>query len=223
MFNDNVKKLPDAYYKGKDGNNYKLLHLNEIASQVLNQDITDVLNSLDLEQATGATLDLYGEMLGQKRGSLNDTSYRMLLRNKIGENICQSDFNSVLNLLAQIFSCDVTDFTLEEVPTNKIDITQMSLKMLGEAGFTGEQAIAMIERLLPTCVRIRNANIEGTFEFGDVGYQQIEALTYQNLESETYANLESGSYDENKGFGNIEQTIGGYFGLLVTNDIDLPI
>ena len=83
MFNDNVRKLPDAYYKGKDGNNYKLLQLNELSAQMLDKDMTDVLNSLDIEQATGATLDLYGQMLGQERGSLNDYQYRLVIKNKI--------------------------------------------------------------------------------------------------------------------------------------------
>ena len=217
MYKDNVKKLPDAYYKGKDGNNYKLLHLNELSAQVLDKDMSDVLNSLDIEQATGATLDLYGQMLGQERGSLNDYQYRLVIKNKIAENMCQGDFNSVLELLSQIFDCDVKDIAIQEVATNKIDIKRLSLKALSKAGFTGEQAIEMVERILPVCVKINSANIEGTFEFGDVGYQQyqqIEALTYQNLETKTYQDLENGSYDETKGFGNIEQAIGGYFGLL---------
>lgn len=215
MYKDNVKKLPDAYYKGKDGNNYKLLHLNELSAQVLDKDMSDVLNSLDIEQATGATLDLYGQMLGQERGSLNDYQYRLVIKNKIAENMCQGDFNSVLELLSQIFDCDVKDIAIQEVATNKIDIKRLSLKALSKAGFTGEQAIEMVERILPVCVKVNSANIEGTFEFGDVGYQQIEALTYQNLETKTYIDLENGSYDENKGFGNIEQTIGGYFGLVL--------
>lgn len=217
MYKDNVKKLPDAYYKGKDGNNYKLLHLNELSAQVLDKDMSDVLNSLDIEQATGATLDLYGQMLGQERGSLNDYQYRLVIKNRIGENMCQGDFKSVLRLLAQIFDCDVKDIAIQEVATNKIDIKRLSLKALSKAGFTGEQAIEMVERILPVCVKVNSANIEGTFEFGDVGYQQyqqIEALTYQNLETKTYQDLENGSYDETKGFGNIEQAIGGYFGLL---------
>lgn len=217
MFNDNVRKLPDAYYKGKDGNNYKLLQLNELSAQMLDKDMTDVLNSLDIEQATGATLDLYGQMLGQERGSLNDYQYRLVIKNKIAENMCQGDFNSVLELLSQIFECDVKDIAIQEVATNKIDIKRMSLTALSKAGFTGEQAIEMVERILPVCVKVNSANIEGTFEFGDVGYQQyqqIEALTYQNLETKTYQDLENGSYDETKGFGNIEQAIGGYFGLL---------
>jgi hypothetical protein len=201
MYSNNINKLPDAYYKGQDGNNYKLLNLNELAAQTFSQDTTDVLNSLDLEQATGATLDLYGQLLDQERGSLNDNQYRILLKNKIGENICQGDYNSVLNLLAQIFECNVNDITFEEVSTNKINITKLSLTVLSEAGFTGEQAIEMVERLLPACVRVNEANIEGTFEFGSVATD----------------------YDENKGFGNVEQSIGGYFGLLVTNDIDIPL
>lgn len=46
----------------------------------------------------------------------------------------------------------------------------------------------MIESLLPICVTLEADNFEGTFEFADVDNE----------------------YDKAKGFGNIEQTIGGY-------------
>ena len=218
MYKDNVKKLPDAYYKGKDGNNYKLLHLNELSAQVLDKDMSDVLNSLDIEQATGATLDLYGQMLGQERGSLNDYQYRLVIKNKIAENMCQGDFNSVLELLSQIFDCDVKDIAIQEVATNKIDIKRLSLKALSKAGFTGEQAIEMVERILPVCVKVNSANIEGTFEFGDTqgAYEKLNLKDYSTLEKNTYQQITNlPEYDENKGFGNIEQTIGGYFGLVL--------
>lgn len=230
---DNVKRLPDAYYKGADGNNYKLLHLNELAVNVFSKDLTDVLNCLDIMQATGKTLDLYGGSVDQKRGVLNDTQYRLMILTKIGKNICQGDYNSVVELLTQMFHCDKGDIILRDSSEPcRVVVEKLPLEVLINAGFSSEQAITMIELLLPVCVKLSDANFEGTFEFGGIGgsstYETFSTFTYQELETKTYIQMEetySQEYDENKGFGNIEQKIGGYFGLVLddTNAFDLPI
>ncbi len=199
----NVKRLPDAYYKGKDGNNYKLLHLNELAINELNTDTTEILNSLDIMQATGKTLDLYGETVQQKRGALNDEQYRLMILTKIGRNICQGDYNSIMRLLIQMFDCEQGDIILKESNDCTITIEKFPLEVLINAGFSSKQAIQMIEMLLPICVSVSDGNFEGTFEFADFDDE----------------------YDEEKGFGNIEQTIGGYLGLTVDDKkgFELPI
>lgn len=230
---NNVKRLPDAYYKGTDGNNYKLLNLNELAADEFSKDLTDVLNCLDLMQATGKTLDIYGEMVEQKRGILNDTQYRLMILNKIGKNICQSDYNSVIELLTQMFNCQKCDIILKDsTEPCRVSIEKFPLEVLINAGFSSAQAITMIELLLPVCVKLSDGNFEGTFEFGGIAggytYETFSNFTYQELETKTYTQMEeiySQEYDENKGFGNIEQTIGGYFGLVLddTNSFNLPI
>lgn len=230
---DNVKRLPDAYYKGADGNNYKLLHLNELAFDIFSKDLTDVLNCLDIMQATGKTLDLYGEMLDQKRGVLDDTQYRLMILNRVAQNICQGDYNSVVELLTQMFHCDKGDIILKDSSEPcRVVVEKLPLEVLINAGFSSQQAITMIELLLPVCVKLSDANFEGTFEFGGIGrgstYETFSTFIYQELETKTYTQMEetySQEYDENKGFGNIEQTIGGYFGLVLddTNSFNLPI
>lgn len=229
----NVKRLPDAYYKGADSNNYKLLHLNELAVNVFSKDLTDVLNCLDIMQATGKTLDLYGGSVDQKRGVLNDTQYRLMILTKIGKNICQGDYNSVVELLTQMFHCDKGDIILRDSSEPcRVVVEKLPLEVLINAGFSSEQAITMIELLLPVCVKLSDANFEGTFEFGNIvrssTYENFSTFTYQKLETKTYSQMEetySQEYDENKGFGNIEQTIGGYFGLILddTNAFNLPL
>lgn len=200
----NVKKLPDAYYKGTDGNNYKLLHLNELAVNEFEGNLADVLNCLDIMQATGKTLDLYGEIVNQKRGVLTDTQYRMMILNKVGKNICQGDYNSVIKLLAQSFNCSLSDIILEDSTTEpcSVEVTKFPLDILINAGFSSSQAIQLIEQLLPVCVKISDGNFEGTFEFAETDSE----------------------YDEITGFADEAQTIGGYLGLLVgdTNGFDLP-
>lgn len=207
----NERKLPDAYYKKADGNNYKILHLNELATGDFSKDLSDVLNSLDLMQATGKTLDMYGAMVEQSRGALNDTQYRMMILNKIGKNICQGDYNSVLQLLSQSFNCTPSDIILEESKTDVcgVEIVKFPLDILIEAGFSSSQAVQLIERLLPAGVKISDGNFEGTFEFGEANY---------------FNDMLELDYDELAGFADEAQTIGGYLGLLVgdTNGFDLP-
>lgn len=228
----NVKRLPDAYRKDENGNNFKLLNLNELAVGVFSKDLTDVVNCLDIMQATGKTLDFFGETVGQKRGVLDDTQYRLMILNKIGQNVCQGDYNSVIGLLSQIFNCEKSDIDIEDSSEPcRVSIKKLPLEFLINAGFSDMQAIELIEMLLPVCVKVSDANFVGTFEFSElpqiITYDSFNDYSYQDLETKTYAQLQEITleYNKTKGFGNIEQTIGGYFGLLLdnTNTFDLPI
>lgn len=208
MFKErNVKKLPDAYRKDKDSNNYKLLELDSQAAEELKKDIKSVYDSLDLQRASGPTLDLYGNMLGQKRGLLNDTQYRYMIYTRIGRNIVKGDYNSVMDVVVQMFNTEygnitLDDFELKETASPcKVRLTKFPLFILVNAGFSSKQAVQMIESLLPICVTLDADNFEGTFEFAE-------------LDNEL---------DNEKGFGNIEQTIGGYLGLLLGEDEKIPI
>lgn len=225
---DNVKRLPDAYYKGEDGNNYKLLHLNELAVEKYKEDMTAVLDCLDIMKATGKTLDLYGEMVGQNRGTLDDEQYRLLILNKIGRNLCHSDYNSVVALLAQMFGGDPKNIILTEASDPcKVTIVKFPLDLLTNAGFSGEQTVLIIEMLLPVCVRLTNIEFNGTFEFceGTLTYGEMTASTYGDMNNVICELLPIMIYDADAGFGNVSQTIGGTLSLAVSESstFDLPI
>ena len=85
-----VSRLPDCYRKDSESNNYKLLELGRMATAELRDDIQAVLDCLDLNQATGKTLELYGDMMGQRRGLLNDEQYLRLAVMSYRETITQS-------------------------------------------------------------------------------------------------------------------------------------
>lgn len=226
---DNVKRLPDAYYKGEDSNNYKLLHLNELATADFQSDLSDVLNCLDVMNATGKTLDLYGETIGQSRGKLDDAQYRLLILNKIGRNLCNGDYNSVVSLLAQMFNGNPADIVLKEADDPcKVTIVKFPLDLLANAGFSGEQAVLIIEMLLPVCVRLTDIEFNGTFEFMDgnaLTYGEMQASTYGDMNNVICELLPIFDYDAQAGFGNVEQTIGGTLSLAVSDssEFDLPI
>ena len=188
-----VERLPDCYRKDEDSNNHKLLELERLATEELRLDIKTVLDSLDLNQANGNTLDLYGDMLGQRRGLLNDEQYRYMILARIGRNVVQGDYNSVMSTLILMFGSQAGDITLDDLEV--VEGERPCVVRLTKF------PVAMIESLLPVCVTLSADNFEGTFEFADT----------------------ADVYDEQAGFGNIGQTIGGYLGLYLGDDDKIPV
>lgn len=203
----NVERLPDCYRKDKDGNNYKLLGLNEAATEELREDIEAVRDALDLNLASGKTLDLYGEMLDQRRGLLNDEQFRYMLLTKIGRNVVQGDYKSIMRALVLMFGGKQGDISLDDLELGEEDLpcvvklTKFPIAVLVNAGFSSRQAVRMIESLLPICITLDADNFEGTFTFAELDQE----------------------YDAAAGFADMEQSIGGYFGLLLGEDDKIPV
>ena len=189
---DNVKKLPDAYRKDTESNNYKLLFINELAADDLATDITDALNSLDIKQAFGKTLDLYGAMYRLQRKGRNDGDYRAAIEAEIARTFCGCDCNGIELLLAQIFGCPVGDVLLSDYSPNYVLVERLPIAEMQRLGVSWSAAIDVINSLLPVGVVAHLYNVHGTFEFSD----SVD------------------DYSETAGFGNIRQTVGGYFGLI---------
>ncbi len=217
---NNVLKLPDCYAKTKDSNNYKLLHLNELVANDFKKDMKDCFTSLDLTQATGKTLDLYGTMYGQKRGSLSDSQYRAMILAKAVSSVTNATAKDVAQKLSSIFKFNPNSISFSDTSTSgETKISNLSLEAITTSGFTYRQAIDIISAFIPVGVRIVQMEFSGTFEFG-IGvdtYDQIQFYNYKEFQQVKYSDLEEGAqYDEGKGFGNVEQTTGGCVGGIVT-------
>lgn len=202
---DNVNKLPDSYDKRTESNNYKLLNINEQAIADVKADAQAVFDALDIMKATGRTLELYGEMVGQKRGTLNDVQYRIMIFTRMGINVTQGNYTTVIENAKRMFECEASDIVLRDSDgTCTVEVEKFPLEVLINAGYTSNQAVELLETLLPIGVTINKANFDGTFEFAET----------------------ADVYDELAGFGNVEQTVGGYLGLLLGDDensIILPL
>lgn len=202
-----IECLPDCYRKDKEGNNFKLLELGIGAINELKEDILAVKASLDLKQATGKTLDLYGEMLEQQRGILSDEQYRYMIFARIGRNSVQGDYASIMDALLLMFGSTQGEVSLDDLELSEdnracvVNLTKFPISILIKAGFSSRQAVKMIELLLPICVTLSADNFEGTFEFAETDNE----------------------YDDSAGFADINQMIGGYFGLLLGDDDKIPI
>ena len=199
-----VKNLPDAYKKTADSNNFKILEIERIACDDLRQTLREINNILDLNNAKGKTLDLYGERVGQPRGLANDEKYLLLIKAKIMRNLSNGSYESIINALCATLACEPSQviFVDGEEPRT-VQITTLPLDVINKAGLTTSQITAIIKSMLPVGITLSDFLFEGTFEFSE----------------------NENEYDTDKGFADDSSTIGGYFGATATdtNDIILPI
>lgn len=199
-----VKNLPDTYRKDVNSNNYKILETERTACETLREVLKSIYNILDLDNATGATLDNYGAKVGQARGNTTDEQYIVLIKSKIMRNLTNGSYEGILNALCATFNCERKDFKFEETTDAcTIKATVFPVVKINEAGFTAKQALAIIKSLLPICITLEPIAIDGTFEFAD----------------------DEGVIDNNAGFTDVEGgTIGGAFGTMYGGDGEvLPI
>lgn len=187
-----AKKLPDAYAKSIDSNNYKLLQLANLLYTDLKCDLTSIFELRNLQHAFGKILDEYGRMVGLNRNGLNDEQYRIKIYNQIGKQRSTGNCNDAIRLIAQTLGVEVDSFSLIEKGDATISITGLTTDVLEQSGFDVRELREIIDGVLPIGVAIDEMTFEGTFEFGEV---------YE--------------FDINKGFGNIQQTIGGMLGTAV--------
>lgn len=192
---DYIHELPDVYRKDSASNNYKLLLLDSELVAALRDDIDAVQETLDIYTATGKTLDLYGAIYGVSRGTATDEQYRYLITQAVAQNMVEGDYNSIVNAISAAFDVPTSEFAFKETSNPaEVEVTNLPYSIILSAGLTVDQVRDIIKGLLPTGVTLVLEELSGTFEFG----------------------TSEDEYDELKGFGNVDQTIGGYFGYLVS-------
>jgi hypothetical protein len=192
-YNDPVKNLPDAFSKGKDGNNYKIFQINKGSSSDLSDGYNQMLNMLDIDNAYGTTLDLwYGEKLQCKRGDSDDIQYLIRLKAKIMQNLADGSFSKLMEALAYILQCDPSEIHIVESENeNALTIKSIPLEVIGRANLKTTQILKIISKLLPANVKIEGYNFTGTFEYSD----------------------RDNEYSEESGYGDSSGITGGYYGM----------
>lgn len=205
---NHAKNLPDCYKQDVDSNNYKILEIERSAVESLREELRAIEDILSLDNATGSTLDLYGERLGQPRGIATDAQYRLLLKAKIARSLTTGTHDSLIRAIAQTFNCKPSDVVLRE--SNDpcvVEDFSVPLKIINSTGLSPSQTHQIIQSLLPAGVTLNSYLIEGTFCFGN-GEKEYDASAGFAL-------------NENAGDGDD----GGYFGAagLSTGNDTLPI
>lgn len=198
-----VKNLPDAYCKKETSNNAKILGIEQEAMGDLRGALKAIYGSLDIEQATGKTLDRYGELFGQARGVATDEQLRILIKNRIGRNFSNADHTSIVKALCMTFNCDTSEIILSEPEVCKVRIEGLPYSKLNESNIDADTAVQIVKGLIPAGVYIEAVEFAGTFEFSD-GTDMV--------------------YDEAAGFADEAQTFGGYLGFAASGaQITLPV
>lgn len=201
--NEYVKNLTDAYSKARTSNNARLLSIAKSSLEVLRESIRAVYDSLDIDKATGKTLDQFGDMVGQARGVATDEQYRAMIKSKICRNLTSGDHNSIVNAICLVFGCEPSDILLAEaeVPC-VVSLESLPYSSLAANNIDASTAIKIVAGLMPAGVRLESLNFTGTFEFS----------------------ASADEYNAEAGFGDVDQTIGGYLGLLSDSEgSNLPI
>lgn len=201
-----VNNLPDVYRKDTDSNNYKILNIQKIEVDGIKSDTEDVYNTLDLDQATGKTLDLYGDMLGQARGYATDDQYRVMIKSRIVRNLMTGSLDSIITAGCLMFGCDPNEMHIvEDSSPAAVKVISLPYRVINYVGLSVSQVIELIIKLVPVGITVKSAELQGTFEFG-------------TTDSE---------YDEDKGFADSETTptMGGYLGYIYSSESEhiLPI
>ena len=192
-YDNPIDNLPDAYDKSADSNNSKILKLNKSTTDITDRVIDSIFGALNLNNASGRALDdIWSGRLNLERGSLTDEQYKIRLRTKMMQNIANGSFPDLIEALAYALQCEKSDIHIVEsdIP-NKVIVKDIPLKLLLQADFTTDQVLALINSLLAVNVTVSEYGFTGTFEFGET----------------------ENEYDEEKGFADMSQNIGGYLGV----------
>lgn len=197
-----AKNLPDSFAKDNKSNNYKILENERLAIEEHLNDLYEVYEIINLDNAKDGTLDRYGERVGQPRGLANDEQYILMIKAKIMRALGNGTYSSVLNSLCMTFGCKPESVYIEETEeTCLVKMVTLPLDILNRSGMTVTQVTQLIKTLLPVCIRLDSLSLEGTFEFSSG----------------------ENDYDDAKGFADIEGgSIGGYLGYL-SSDVNEPI
>lgn len=188
-----VKNLPDAYSKGRESNNAKILEIEKRAIDDVKAATGEIYESLDIDKAYGKTLDLYGESIGQFRGAATDEQLLVLIKSRINRNFADGDHTSIVKAICLTFGCDPADVLLTELDEPcKLMLEGLPIPQINKSNIDIRTAAQIVNRLIPAGVYMEAMHFHGTFEFSDT-----EPV-----------------YDEEAGFGDEEQTIGGYLGFV---------
>lgn len=204
-YNENlVKNLPDAYKKTADSNNFKILEVERLALSDIRSGLQEIADILDINNAKGKTLDLYGERVGQARGLADDDKYILMIKAKLMRNLSNGSYPSIVTALCETFDCEPSQVVITDGDDPfTVNVAALPLGSINKAGLTTTQTVAILKSLLPVGMNLTSFLFDGTFEFGA---------------TET-------EYDETKGFADENGTIGGYLGATSSDltDNTLPI
>ena len=221
------KNLPDCYDKtpveqtaeGYTGsNNAKIFKLKADDMHCLKADIDAIVAWMDIDTAEGSTLDLIGKDVGQPRGVADDAQYRLMIKAKIAQNMCNGDLDSVLEVLSLILSCDPSELKIVdgEDPMTVV-VENIPLAVITRAEFPPAGVVKIVENLMPSGVAVKEFEFTGTFEFCESEADMSTDGATKGF-TDTEEHMDATLYPLESGY------VGGTLGLFYDgNSAELPI
>lgn len=184
---DLTVELPSHYSDKDDSNVAKLLEIiaNEIDEIKSVNDEIELIR--DLDEAYGKTLDRIGENVQQERGSLDDLTFRLLIKTKIARNRSSGTINKLIEIIASMVSISEDEVIIEENPYDEYAAIYVDIPMdsISKLQLTREHFITILNRISAAGVRVYTT-LEGTFQFGDVNSEPKTIFDYNHGFSNLY-------------------------------------
>lgn len=202
---DSVKNLPDKYRKDSNSNNFKILEIEKYEREQGQKEINEIRQILNINNAKGASLDIYGIRVKQERGSLTDAQYLTIIKAKIMANMSNGTHPSILQAICTIMDCEPADIYIVDSETPCV-VEASNLPLIGvvRSGYKPSQIVEILQNILPAGVKLKAYSFTGTFEFAGGEYE---------------LNAEKGFSEDENGL------IGGFLGIASIEEEDaiLPI
>lgn len=109
-----IESLPHNYTKSISSNLGKIIQLFSSELEEINEIKDEIELSRDIDQASGRYLDRSGKNIGERRGSFNDTIYRLLIKSRIQQNFSPGDVNSLIEYISTILQVDRSAVDIKE-------------------------------------------------------------------------------------------------------------
>lgn len=224
--------LPDTYNKSDGSNISKLIDIIKSELKEINEVKDELAYQKDVDKATGIYLDRIGANIGQQRGSLSDDQYRILIKSKIQQNLSPGDINNLLDYISAILSIERSEITI----TNNVDYEpaffqfEIDTQYLMDVGVSLENIYDVLVHLKAAGVKLRGYS-RGTFQFApdltnifqfSSSPEQSEYDVNTGFSSEENYSNSGGKFlaatnnvDAERGFSNIDQNTGGFFGSVI--------
>lgn len=209
-YNEMLSRLPDLFNKDSSSNISKLINIIADQQEEVNQILKDIEKYRDIDQAQGFTLDKSGINVQQFRGTANDPVYRILIKSKIARNLSTGDINTIIKTLAVTLNTEYENIGVKPLynelsaPEPAAVSISVPTVLLNQAGFSINQFGRLVNKIVAGGVRAK-VFFQGTFSFSSIS-DVLEV-------------------DSQKGFSDLAQTTGGFFGAIYdpSNDQQLPI
>lgn len=202
-----VRKLSDFFNKNPNSNIGKILLILSEQLEKIRTEAEKVERWRNIDDAEGTTLDLMGAPIGQYRGQANDEIMRALIKTKIAQNNSDGTIPYLIEFLSLLLKIPVSEVVItglwKEGRSATIHVS-VPADSINATGLSLRQFGQLVNAIVTGGI-LAEVLFEGTFAFSDDYYES--------------------QFDNEKGFADDAQTIGGTMGYVYdpTDDVELPI